>query len=477
MYVLDSKMLRSIISLLYCFGIINANTNDQFLTPIQFPLRNIKSSINIESESSFNVFTSEFHQYNSHGYVLNLPKLNLQWPPNPYPGFIESSKVVAINLQENGIYRIAPGSFDSVPNVQYLDLSRNRLSFCDFFNYGSCLQNLVTLVIEENRLPGDSLDHDISKAGCFPQLRHLYIRKDRIRRLKFSLRQSFPNLVSLHLSDNEIDTCAFLRDIPSTLTHLHIERNRISTISSTIVRNLKTLNADGNIIGSICYKNCRETSLKLLGTTKLEVLSLAENKITQIEACAFRDTYSLTSLNLSSNSIETVHSSTFTSLRALAQLYLDNNLLVSMPNLNGNWYLKTLSLRNNKLTVIRRESFSNVKTLQRLLLGGNRIQNIQCNTFADLTWLQELDLSNNELESLPSGWMRGLVNLKYIDLRSNRFTYVYQLSLSTSISLSTIYLQNNKITQNHKNEIQKYCPYAQVYLDSCNFSCSSSILI
>lgn len=462
------------ISLVSCVIVASVKTNDQ-LPSIQFPLRNIQNSIDLEYNTTFqSSSTYEFYKhYKGDGYVLNLPKLNLQQIPNPYPGFIDSQEVVAVNLRENGIYQIRPSSFNSVPNMQYLELSKNRIAFCDFFNYGSCLQNLVTLVIEENRLPNDSLNRDIGTPGCFPRLQQLYIRKNHIRSLNFSLRRSFPNLVSLYLSDNEIDTCTFIHDVPSTLAHLHVERNHIFSISPASLKNLKTLQADGNIIRSICYKNCADTSLKLLGTTKLEILSLTENKITRIEACAFRDSYSLVNLNLSGNIIETINPSTFTSLRSLAQLNLDNNLLTSMPNLSGNWYLKTLSLRNNKLTEIRREHFRRSTTLRTLQLGGNGIQSIQCNTFTDLTLLQQLDLSNNELRSLPSGWMRSLTNLEYLDLRGNHFFNVHQLSLGNSLSLKAIYLQNNRFAIYDARDIQLRFPNAQVYLNSCSFNCSS----
>ncbi|XP_023315876.1 protein artichoke-like [Trichogramma pretiosum] len=441
--------------------------------PIEFPMKNIQYSIDIESNSTYESnFTSKFQDYyRSDGYVLNLPNLKLEEVPNPYPNFIESDQVVAVNLRNNGIYRIKPDSFDSIPRLQYLDLSSNRLAFCDFFNYGSCLRNLITLVIENNQLPSDSLYREISQAGCFPEVQNLYLRNNHIKKLNFSLRQSFPRLVSLYLSDNEIDNCIFLQDVPASLEHLYVERNRIYGISRSILCNLRTLKADGNIIRSICYKKCGESALQLVSTSKLQVLSLSNNRITEIESCAFHDSYNLESLDLSSNGLETLHTATLIPLRALKTLILDDNQLRNWPQFNGNWHLKILSIRNNKLQEIRKELFSQVTSLEQLLLGGNCIKTIASNTFEGLTWLEELDLSRNKIECLPAGWMKDLKSLKSLDLRGNKFKYVYQLSLTCSSHLTDVYLENNRLSIDDKDEIQRYFPYAQVHLDSCSRRC------
>ncbi|XP_014210244.1 leucine-rich repeat-containing G-protein coupled receptor 5-like [Copidosoma floridanum] len=442
---------------------------------VQFPLKNVHNSIGAEYNATFESnFTSEFRRYyKNDGYILNLQKLNLRPAPNPYPGFIESQKVSAINLRENGIYQVQPDSFKSVPNVQYLDLSRNRIAFCEMFHYRSCANNLVTLMIEENESPAESLQCEIGRDSCFPQLRYLYLRKNCIRRINFSLARSFPSLVSLYLSNNEIDDCGFIRDAPPSLAYLYVENNRIARVDTSVVKYLRTLSADDNRIESICYhENCDSASLRLLGTTKLEILSLARNKISRIDSCAFKDTYSLVCLNLAGNNIETIHPSALVPLRALTQLNLDDNRLTCVPNLRGNWHLKALSLRNNKIKEIKRDDFSNAKTLQKLFLGGNCIRSIQSDVFEDLTWLQMLDLSDNGMDSLVSGWMRGLANLKHLDLRNNRFVFVHQLFFTTSLCLRELHLENNKYTKSDECKIQEYFPNAMVFLDSCSYNAS-----
>lgn len=433
--------------------------------PIQFPLRNVEHSIDLSRHSSSEsnqTYEFENHLQQSNGYSLNLPNLGLKEPPNPFPGFIVSKQVTFLNLRQNGIYRISPDSFDTIPNLQYLDFSKNNLAFCDFFDYGNCLESLQTLVIEENVLPTDSINHEISRAGCFPQVHQIYIRKNHIRKINFPIKTSFPSLQSLYLSDNELDTCDFIRDIPESLTHLYIERNHVASVSVQITRNLHTLAADNNLIKSICYKKCDLTSLKLHGASKLEVLSLSHNNIAHVEFCSFRDTHRLRCINLSHNNIQVIQESTFAAALSLTQLNLDNNLLECMPDVSSNRYLTSLSLRNNKLTEIKGEHFGTTSTLETLLLGGNRISQIHCDTFDRLTWLQKLDLSGNSLRSLPHGWMKGLVNLKHLDLRNNLFTCVPDFSFSSSISMSDVYLQHNGLRES--TSLKSYFPYAQIHL-------------
>jgi Leucine-rich repeat (LRR) protein len=438
---------------------------------VQFPLKNIQQSINLNSFalSEQNLTVGKCEQVSVENVILNMPNLKLTPPPNPYPGFIDSTLVTCINLASNEIFQVVPGSFDLLPNLSYLDLSKNRIQFCDFFNFGGSNVNLVTLVIEENKSPIDNIDKIISKSTCFSKLRYLYLRKNSIRSLNFSLRKAFPILTHLFLSDNNVDTQNFIRNSPPTLTHLYLERNLISALDCMIVKELQYLHIDENIIQSICYRNCQDTSLKLVGVHKLATLTISQNRIIEIESCAFQDALQLMNLNLAKNNLADIKYDTFEKLILLRQLNIDDNYLRSIPNLCRNNNLISLSLKQNKLQIIKRHYFKNLRMLKCLLLGGNQINIIEAGSFEDLESLEELDLSNNGLDFIPTDWLKWQLNLRTLDVRGNKFKSLEQLSIDSAPFLNIIYLQNNAITHISGSIVSRLSPNVIVYVQNyCN---------
>ncbi|XP_014210243.1 leucine-rich repeat-containing protein egg-6-like [Copidosoma floridanum] len=461
-------MLQTLVLLLISSS-LKHSTAHHFFDPdaINFPLRNVQHSINLDtfvtSERNITAGKCE-HVSSQQPLVLNLPGLGMSSPPNPYPGFIDSSTVTCLNLASNDIFQVVPGSFERLPNLSYLDLSKNRIQLCDFFNFGNPHKSLVTLIIEENSPPIDNIDHTIGKSECFPKLRHLYLRRNSIRSLNFSLRKAFPALTHLFLSDNSLDSQTFIRDLPPTLTHLFLEHNLISSLDCKIVRDVQVLHLDGNIVRAICHSNCRETSLRLEGAHKLTELTISSNRITEIESCAFQDSRSLRVLNVAGNSLEEIKRETLERLADLRELNLDDNHLTGVPNLCKNNQLTSVSLRRNKLRTIRRESFKGLHRLKCLFLGGNQIRSIEAGSFEDLESLTDLDLSSNDLDFIPSDWLKWQWNLRTLDVRGNRFKSLEQMSLSSAPLLSTIYLQDNPVSHVSGAVVAKLSPNVVVHL-------------
>ena len=466
------KFLATIIVLAVA---LNSCTAHHFFEPgaIHFPLVGIQQSIRSETfaSSEVNVTVGKCDQVSDRSLILNLPNLDTMLPPNPYPGFIDSPLVTCLNLASNGITQVVPGSFDRLPSLNYLDLSKNRLQYCDFFNFASQQFSLATLIIEDNRPPLDNIDRTISRSQCFPNLRYLYLRRNAIRKLNFSLKTAFPKLTHLFLSDNNVDSHTFIHSLPSTLTHLYLERNLISNLDCTIIKGLEYLHLDGNIISSICYRSCPTRSIKLEGVQKLKALTLSDNEISEIESCAFQEAKSLAILNLAKNAISEIKVETFETLTLLSELNLDDNRLRSVPNLRNNIKMKTLSIRRNKLQMIRRENFKGMTSLKCLLLGGNSIKSIEAGSFEDLQSLAELDLSDNGLDFIPSDWLRWQWNLHSLDVRGNRFKCLEQMSLSTAPFLSKIHMENNPVTHLSGSIMSKLSPNLVIHLkNDCNLN-------
>ncbi|KAJ8673160.1 hypothetical protein QAD02_004422 [Eretmocerus hayati] len=449
-------------------SLILTSNGQRFFEPgeIHFPLRNVHQSIRFEtfSTSDRNVTAGRCDQVSDQRVVLNLRNLGHIPPPNPYPGFIDSPMVNCVDLSSNEIFQVVPGSFDQVPNLSYLDLSRNRLQFCDFLIFGNSHPSLKTLIIEDNSPPMDNIDKTISKADCLPKLRYLYLRRNSLRQINFSLRKAFPMLSHLYLSDNNLDSQNFIRDLPHSLTHLYLERNLLSGLDCRIAKDLQVLHLDGNIFRSVCYRNCRDTSLRLDGVHKLTTLTISKNRISDVESCAFQDTTSLAILNLAQNNIEELKRDTFESLTMLRELNLDDNRLKSIPNLCKNTQLTSLSLRQNKLQSIKRENFKNLRSLKCLRLGGNGITSIESGSFEDLESLIELDLSDNGLDFIPTDWLKWQWSLRTLDVRGNKFKCLEQMSLGSAPFLNTIYMQNNPVTHISGSIVSKLASNVVIHL-------------
>lgn len=450
--------------------------HDDFFEPnaIHFPLRDVQHSINLESFATTerNVTIGKCEQVTStrNNLVLNLPNLGITPPPNPYPGFIDSQLVTCVNLASNGIYQLVPGSFDRTPNLNYLDLSSNRLALCDFFNFGPH-PNLETLVIERNINPLDNIDKTISKTPCFPKLRNLYLRQNGIRSLNFSLKKAFPGLKHLVLSQNSIDSGhTFIREPPNTLSHVDVSGNLISSLDCKIIREVTELNVDDNIIGTICQSTCSSSaSLKLEGVHKLKILTVTNNRINDLESCSFRHAKSIEILKLSGNNIEAIKRETFEHIVELRELWIDDNRLSVVPCLVKNRNLNLISLKRNKLTIIRNDDFRGMRKLQYLYLGGNRLNSIEAGSFQDLDSLNELDLSSNDLDFIPSDLLKWQWNLRVLDVRDNRFKCLEQMSLGSAPFLTTIFMQNNPITHLSGKILTKLSPNVVLYAQRDDF--------
>lgn len=348
-----------------------------------------------------------------------------------------------LSLRDNLIDKISPHAFNDLPNLLYLDLSKNRLAFCDLLTFGDH-HKLRTLIVDENEPPGDSVPRAILRSDYFPKLEHLYLRKNLLGSLQFSLRSSFPKLTHLYLSDNYITSDNCIRDLPLCLNYLHLERNRIQDFGGPILQNLLSIFLDGNQIRSVCNRHCN--GMRLYSARKLKFLSLAKNEISRIESDAFIEASELVSLNLAHNRINHLSGDVFNNLLLLQDLSLEDNQLQNVPDLSRNRLLTSLSLAKNEIRVLETGSFRDLRKLMYLYLNGNQIHRIECDAFSNLISLEELDLSNNKLDHLPVNWFRPQISLKRLDVRGNYFTCLEHLSLTSASYLANVYLENNPVT-------------------------------
>ncbi|XP_049875595.1 connectin-like [Pectinophora gossypiella] len=160
----------------------------------------------------------------------------------------------------------------------------------------------------------------------------------------------------------------------------------------------------------------------------LTVLTLDENRITELVTDTFYSLPALQKLYFTSNNISVIQDGAFRHLVNLLELELDRNNISELKkeSFNGLANLQRLDLRRNKLAVLNSFTFTELWNLQELLLDYNDIYIMAQRTFDGLSLLKKLSLSHNKLVTLPSGLFEGVRGLTALNLRHNklqRFTF------------------------------------------------------
>nr|CAD7400647.1 unnamed protein product [Timema poppensis] len=279
--------------------------------------------------------------------------------------------------------RVAHGfssSVSSVPseslkplvNLQYLDLSNNRLSSMPETSF-HFLRKLRILELQDNQL--DQVHKGTFQGGIHSSLEKLYL--------------SYNNL-------NSINTHTFV-DL-SSLERLHLDDNRITRVERRAFMNmdrLKHLDLRGNKIHSIsdeAFQNLPE----------LQTLDLAYNELKGFDFAAMDQVGVLASfrLNMSHNRMQSLEVNVSSLSGREGGLFHSNIKVLDLSHNNVSWiargYLRPLEisvthlyLGNNALQNATREVFGNMPHLQWLDLSGNRISELDFDVFRNTRRLQE----------------------------------------------------------------------------------------
>jgi len=302
-----------------------------------------------------------------------------------------------LNLQHNLLANIAPHSLTGLVNLHILLLSHNNLSELPHTSFSS-LSSLSSLSLDHNQLA-------VLPAGLFA---------------------GAPHLQDLALNNNYLDTVP--PDIGSLarLRTLDLGENRMASLSSHQLRNLK------NLYG----------------------LRLAGNKLSEVGIDVFINNSNLHVLNIAHNKLRTVHQDAFKHLKNLRALRLDNNelkdingLVSSQKNLKWlnvstnqlQWFdfafipksLEWLDIHNNKIDKIGNYySLSSGFSLQTFDASYNQIEELEETTL--LSGLKNIYLNNNKIKRIAAKSFENLGNLSRVELQGNELVTMQIDSLATS---------------------------------------------
>lgn len=227
--------------------------------------------------------------------------------------------------------------------------------------------------------------------------------------------QSLP-IASLDLSNNEITeiTKETLNNLPSSLTYVNFQGNKIRRIWSQVIEN-----------------------------DHLNILNLRNNLIEEIEEGAFAKT-DLFELYLSGNQLKSLN---FVSSLpdALTAFLANGNHIISIPDgvFSKFFRLNYLCLDDNKIETLQNDVFQGLKFLLTLTLARNDIKTIEPNAFKGLTKLQTLDLRHNSIRDLQKGTFAELTDLRQLNLANNKLSKITFTDLAQSVD--SLYLDYNQI--------------------------------
>ncbi|XP_077294345.1 uncharacterized protein LOC143916928 [Arctopsyche grandis] len=244
-----------------------------------------------------------------------------------------TNKTLDLSFVKCNMSEIEDGAFKNVKTMKFLDLGYNKLTGLK----GKIFQ----------AYPDESPDIDLEILNLGSNLIHSLERK---------MFKNTPNLKTLYLNDNPIDTIDSVTILAISrvvkLEVLDISRTGIKKLPDELfkqLKNMKKLYASGNK-----FKTVPESLGELGGT--LTFLALNENPIQEIVDNSFLGLGRLETLQISGmETLKDVKSNAFIQLKSLKQLHMCENSALehighdAFDGLKKNWQLKEIYLNDNKM--------------------------------------------------------------------------------------------------------------------------------
>nr|XP_015813767.2 extracellular matrix protein 2 [Nothobranchius furzeri] len=304
------------------------------------------------------------------------------------------SELKSLSLEGNNITNIPAGAFNGIPNLEWINLKKNKLTSAGIdANSFKGLKMLRRLYLDENLL--DTMPPDLP-----PTLQELKINENKLSRIDENSFQDLSSLVILELegnmlSEGNVDPKAFTPLIE--LSYLRLGRNHFRMVPQGLPRSLLELYLENNLIEEISETAFNQTS-------NLNVVSLRHNKLdeTMIAPMAWFNHRNLESIDLSHNKLHLVPSFL---PKSLVHLVLVGNRIERIPGFvfaHMDPGLEYLYLSFNKLDGegVEPESFFGVyHTMTEMCLDHNQLIHVPVG-ISEMTNLHFLRLDNNQIRSI-----------------------------------------------------------------------------
>ncbi|KAH8354874.1 hypothetical protein KR093_000115 [Drosophila rubida] len=387
-----------------------------------------------------------------------------------------------LHLADNNLRQLPEGIWCSMPGLQLLNLTQNRIRAAEFLGFSEklCLGTATSgaAVASGASVSGGAelqlldLSHnelralpDAWGASRLRRLQTLHLQHNNISTLAPSSLAGLSSLRVLNLSHNHLESLpadAFAGN--KELRELHLQHNDLYDLPRGLLHRLDqllVLDLSGNQLTSHHVDNST-----FAGLIRLIVLNLANNALTRIGARTFKELYFLQILDMRNNSIGHVEEGAFLPLYNLHTLNLAENRLHTLDNrlFNGLFVLTKLTLNNNLISIVEPQAFRNCSDLKELDLSSNQLLEVP-EAVQDLSMLKTLDLGENQISDFRNGTFSNLNQLTGLRLIDNRIGNITVAMFQQLPRLSVLNLAKNRIQSIERGAFDRNTEIEAIRLD------------
>lgn len=333
-----------------------------------------------------------------------------------------------------------------VPNMQYLNLERVRLK-----NSKMQTQKFINEISDEDISFEYVYKHDPDAHPLTmvrKEIKEVLPYKKYLQREKSGeapLFIGFDNLIFLRISNCELNNVHWeMFDGLHDLKYLMLEKNSLRFIPDFAfygTPNLKSL--------SLAYNNLLSIQITdLAGLLELEYLDLSHNNFSQLSELSLPPFPKLKLANFANNPISVIFPNTFEVMNTTDSLIVGGDempLSLLANSFFGLTLLKSLTVNNINIPLLKRELLTGLLNLDKLVLTGN-ITEIEFDAFLEVKNLDTLILSKCNLRNLSMDSFIGLEKLTFLDMSDNQLDYLPPSIFDQLQSLRELYLHKNNFS-------------------------------
>ncbi|XP_052755821.1 protein artichoke-like [Galleria mellonella] len=382
------------------------------------------------------------------------------WPQTNLSLIQYMPQLQTLNISGNQIEKITENAFYTLTQLEYLDLSHNRLSdvegLFEFEMLPNRMRHLNLAHNEIQQIPSSAFENLTS-------LIELDLSYNLISYLDENSFDNLTNLETLRLNNNNIKNQIGALNALGNLTNLYLSKNEIQIIdddSLELLKHLVILDVSWNQLDVLTPELFLRHWQHFEGRAVCKIL-LSENHLTFLPNATSVELMSrftrhdhhkkrvdvLTKLDLSKNSITTIEYNAFRYLVRLTSLDLSQNKLTNFRvNADDLVYIEYLNLSKNYITQLNLECFLSMNRLQNLDLSNNYIDGIPDLLFINNYQLKRIDMKFNDLKVLENLHIKifhpdeGILDL------SNNAIYKMNIPSGEGMRLKKLMLQSNNIS-------------------------------